>query len=240
MSPLLIAGILLISPILATPEPDLKSKCQNDPNCYWWTGQESPFKKAGVKGAHIKTPVSFNTGVNPGNPFLNGAFENLPQNAGFSNQAEKVDLSKNPFFNKDQKPLFPTAHPAQVVGNEQQKPDFSKNPFLQNKYTANGSQLSAKDSFIGVQPKPFSTKHPLEGQVAKFGDEDEYTLSPSSYTRKCQGEDFVCVPVSQCLNGVLPEYISNGLQGVRKTVSYNQLVFSYEFSSTSNVLQALF
>ncbi|XP_045465843.1 probable serine/threonine-protein kinase nek3 [Harmonia axyridis] len=209
MTPLFIVGILLISPALTTPEADLKTKCQNDPNCYWWTGQDSPFKKASIKGAHIKSPVSFNNG----NPFFNGAFENLPPNAGFSNQGEKVDLSKNPFFNKDQKPLFPTAHPSQIVGNEQQKPDYSKNPFLQNMYTANGSQLSAKNGFIGVQPKPFSTKHPLEGQTqGKFGDDDEYTLSPSSYTRKCQGDDFVCVPVNQCPNGVLPDYISNSLQ----------------------------
>ncbi|KAL3272114.1 hypothetical protein HHI36_022577 [Cryptolaemus montrouzieri] len=206
MSPLVIVGILfLASPSFSTPEGNAKTNCQNDPQCYWWMNQASPFQKETQKGSHVKDVPR----VNPNNPFFNGVFENLPPNAAYNH--EKVDLNKNPFFN--QKPVFPTAIPIQVPD----KPDYSKNPFLQNMFTANGSQISRDQGFIGVQPKPFSQTHPLEGTgISKLGDDDEYTLSPSSYLRKCLGDDVICAPSNLCPNGVLPDYISNGIQNIDK------------------------
>ncbi|KAK9874463.1 hypothetical protein WA026_002805 [Henosepilachna vigintioctopunctata] len=215
MSPLLIVGILfLASPSISTPEADVKTKCQNDPACYWWTGQDSPFKQ---KGAHVKNPSTFNNGVSQNNPFFNGEFEKLPTNAGFNKEGEKVDISNNPFFNKE-KPIFPTAHPAQTVPTEHKKPDYSQNPFLQNMFTANGSKVR-NEGFIGVQPKPFSTLHPLEKvHSTKLDDDDEYTLGSSDQRKLCPGDEFVCLPVSQCPNGVLPDYLANGLQSVKNAM----------------------
>lgn len=77
MFKLLVLGLatgLLSTPTLQEPESEAKLKCQSDPNCYWWLGQDSPFKKASQRYDQ-KTPIEQPRGGNyNANPFLNGQF----------------------------------------------------------------------------------------------------------------------------------------------------------------------